>query len=154
MKFKIFLDSNIFITGLGSTTGASADILRLIQSANLEVFTSKLVVDEVGRNLARKLPKYLPIYFKVLSETGINIYSNIRNINTQISNWISKHSDVVIFSTAQKLKIDYFITLNRKHFYQKEVKKLANFKIITPAEFLVIFRRKFFKNWFLGVFFV
>jgi len=154
MKFKIFLDSNIFITGLGSTTGASADILRLIQSANLEVFTSKLVVDEVGRNLAKKLPKYLPIYFKVLSETGINIYSNIRNINTQISNWISKHSDVVIFSTAQKLKIDYFITLNRKHFYQKEVKKLANFKIITPAEFLVIFRRKFFKNWFLGVFFV
>ena len=146
MKIKIFLDSNIFITGLGSTTGASADILRLIQSANLEVFTSKLVVDEVGRNLARKLPKYLPIYFKVLSETGINIYSNIRNINTQISNWISKHSDVVIFSTAQKLKIDYFITLNRKHFYQKEVKKLANFKIITPAEFLVIFRRKFFKN--------
>jgi len=146
MKFKIFLDSNIFITGLGSTTGASADILRLIQSANLEVFTSKLVVDEVGRNLAKKLPKYLPIYFKVLSETGINIYSNIRNINTQISNWISKHSDVVIFSTAQKLKIDYFITLNRKHFYQKEVKKLANFKIITPAEFLVIFRRKFFKN--------
>jgi len=146
MKIKIFLDSNIFITGLGSTTGASADILRLIQSANLEVFTSKLVVDEVGRNLAKKLPKYLPIYFKVLSETGINIYSNIRNINTQISNWISKHSDVVIFSTAQKLKIDYFITLNRKHFYQKEVKKLANFKIITPAEFLVIFRRKFFKN--------
>jgi len=146
MKFKIFLDSNIFITGLGSTTGASADILRLIQSANLEVFTSKLVVDEVGRNLARKLPKYLPIYFKVLSETGINIYSNIRNINTQISNWISKHSDVVIFSTAQKLKIDYFITLNRKHFYQKEVNKLANFKIITPAEILVIVRRNFFKN--------
>ncbi|TSC92776.1 MAG: PilT protein domain-containing protein [Candidatus Berkelbacteria bacterium Licking1014_7] len=146
MKLKIFLDSNIFIAGLGSKIGASAEVLKLIQSVHIETCTSKLVVEEVKRNLTRKLPQYLPIYFQVLSKTGINIYSNARITNNRISKTIPKHSDVIIFNTAQKLHIDYFITLNRKHFHQKEVKKIANFKIITPAEFLAIFRKNFFKN--------
>lgn len=138
MKKKIFLDSNIFLAGLASTTGASAEILRLAEAKVFKIYASSLVIKESDRNFRKKLPAFLPFFYSAINYLPLEISHDAKDKNKKLS-FLPKESDQIIFATAQSLKIDYFLTLNRKHFHQTKVRKMANFQILTPGQFL--------KNW-------
>lgn len=135
-KIKIFLDSNVLIAGLVSSKGASGTLLGQIQKNIFEIHVSKLVLGETERNLKKKLPRFLPFYFYAIENFPFFITKDFRKSNQKVSKLFSKKSDAIIFQTVQKLKPDYFLTLNRKHFHQPDIKKIATFKIRTPAQFL------------------
>lgn len=135
-KAKVFLDSNVLIAGLASTRGASATVLRLIESKVVEAYISNQIVMESERNIKKKLPEFLPFFYYTLSYLPLTVLLDSKNINKRLSKHFPKESDQLIFETVQKLKSEYFLTLNRKHFHQDMIKKIANFKIKTPAQFL------------------
>lgn len=135
-KIKLFLDSNVLIAGLASSKGASAVILRLIEAKAIEAYLSQQVIEESERNLRKKLPEFLPYYYYALKYLPLTILKDSKNIHRNLSKYFPKKSDQIIFQTVQKLEPDYFLTLNRKHFHQKPVRKISHFKIRTPAQFL------------------
>ena len=135
-KIKIFLDCNVLIAGLASTKGASAVILRLIEADVFEIYISQQVLEEAERNLKKKLPEFLSYYFYVIKYLPITIIQDFKKKNVKLTKLFPKRSDQTIFQTAQKLQPDYFLTLNRRHFHQIPIRKIASFKIRTPAQFL------------------
>lgn len=135
-KNKIFLDSNVLIAGLVSSVGASGAVLGLIKENILEINISRLVLEESERNLRKKLPRFLSYYFYAIKNFPFVIIEDSKRFDNKIEKLFPKESDLIIFQTVQKLKPDYFLTLNRKHFHQESIKKIANFKICTPAQFL------------------
>lgn len=141
MKIKAFLDSNVFIAGLVSTTGASAEVLRLAEAKVFEIYISDLVVAECQRNFAKKLPEFLPYFYVAIEKLSPNVLKDIYRTDQRSSKLFPKTSDRIIFQTAKSAKINYLVTLNRKHFYLKTIKELAVFKIISPAEFLTELRK-------------
>jgi predicted nucleic acid-binding protein len=69
---KVFLDSNVILSGLVSERGAPRlilDVLTLRLPA-LQGATGEYNILEIERNLARKMPNFLPIYRKYLPLLG------------------------------------------------------------------------------------
>jgi predicted nucleic acid-binding protein len=65
-RCKVFLDSNVILSGLFSDKGAPRIILDLL-TLNLPVLsgaTGRYNLMEVERNLNRKMPEALPLYQK------------------------------------------------------------------------------------------
>lgn len=139
-KLKLFLDSNIFLAGLASTTGASAEVLRLAEAKTFRILVSDLVIQEAERNFKKKLPEFLPFFYYAIENLKLEVIPDTVKKSPQITKIIPKDSDCIIFQTAQMAKPDYFLSLDKKHFHQIEVKKIALFKIVTPAQFLFVWR--------------
>lgn len=135
-KTKIFIDSNVLITGMASDIGASFKILKLIELRIFDAYVCQLVLYESEKNIKKKLPESLPYFYYALKHLPFTIIKDSRKIDKKLTKNFPKKSDQIIFQTVQKFKPDYFLTLNRKHFHQKSIKKIASFKILTPAQFL------------------
>lgn len=140
-KFKIFLDSSALISGLNSPTGAAGIILSTFQAGDFFIYISDQVLEEVHRNIQTKFPLlkerfllFLMAKPKIIPNPSLN---EIRKAEKLI------HSeDAPILAAAIKLKPDFLITWDKKHFLKKEVVSNISFTICTPKEFL----QKFWKR--------
>lgn len=132
---KVFLDASVIIAGMNSSTGASNFILKLSKDKKIRSFVSEMVIQEVVRNLKKKLPdKVLIEFFKYLSE------SNFKKVEFEGESEVLKYQgitdakDVHIIAAADKSKVDYLVTLDKKHLLN--LRQKLPFKIVTPGEFL------------------
>ena len=135
-KTKIFIDSNVLIAGLASIQGASSRLLKLIESRVFDTYVCQLVLEESEKNIKKKLLESLPYFYYAIKYLPLTIVKDSKKSDKKLTRHFSKKSDQIIFQTVQKLNPDYFLTLNRKHIHQKSVRKIASFKIRTPAQFL------------------
>ena len=136
MNNKVFFDSNVYIAGFASETGASRAIIKLAGKRHFDLLICRLVVEESIRNFKKKLPRSLDDFILALNELKPSFVEQPIKLNRKLLKLFPKSTDQIIFETAQKAKIRYFISLNRKHFHAPKVKSLAKFEILTPAEFL------------------
>lgn len=65
---KAFLDASVIIAGINSSTGASNFILKLSKDSKIKSFVSEIIIQEVVRNLKKKLPDKILIEFFKPSE--------------------------------------------------------------------------------------
>lgn len=71
---KVFLDSSVVIAGINSATGASQIILKLSKDGKIIASVSEIVLQEVMRNLKKKLPEKVLIQFlSYLAESNFKI---------------------------------------------------------------------------------
>ena len=138
---KVFLDSNVYIAGFASETGASNAIIKLASKKHFELHICRLVVEESIRNFKNKLPRSLPDFTLALNELKLLFIEQPTKLNRKLTKFFPKETDQIIFETAQEAKVDYFVSLNRKHFHGATIKSIASFKILTPAEFLDAMRK-------------
>lgn len=131
-----FLDSSVIIAGINSTTGASHFVLELSKEGKIVVTISEIVLQEVIRNLKKKLPERILIqFFSYLAE------SNFKKIDFEKESEILKYQgvtdakDIHIIAATFKSKARYLVTLDKKHLLKLERKNFL-FKIVTPADFL------------------
>ena len=74
-KCKVFLDSNVLLSGLFSDKGAPRIILDLL-TLNLPILagaTGRYNLIEVERNLKKKMPQAMPLYHKYLPRLRLEI---------------------------------------------------------------------------------
>lgn len=133
---KVFLDSSIIIAGINSATGASNFILKLSKDRHIESFVSEMVIQEVVRNLKKKLPEKVLIEFlKYLAESNFKKVDFEKETEILKFQGITDSKDIHILAAADKAKVDYLITLDKKHLLNLRNDDLA-FEIVAPAEFL------------------
>lgn len=132
---KIFLDSSVIIAGINSTTGASNFILKLSRDKEIESFVSDMVIQEVVRNIKKKLPEEILIKFlKYLAESNFKKVEFEEEYEVLKYQNITVEKDVHIIAAAGQAKVDYLITLDKKHLLN--LKQKLPFRIITPGELL------------------
>lgn len=133
---EVFLDSSVIIAGINSTTGASSLILKLSKERKIMASVSEMVLQEVLRNIKRKLPEKVLIQFlKYLAEsnfTKIDFEGESEILQYQ---GITDTKDLHIIAATYKANADYLITLDKKHLLNIKGKTLP-FNIVTPGEFL------------------
>jgi len=136
---KIFLDSSVVFTATHSPTGGSAKIFSLA-GKKLRLLVSPVVLTEVERNVRKKLTdKALERFFWLIKRLIIIKQTpKIRLINQARKVIVRK--DAVILAEAKQARVDYLLTLDRKHFLTKKAKKFIQpTKILTPGELLCEF---------------
>lgn len=132
---RIFLDSNVILSGLMSSKGAPRILLDLlsIEVPLLKGLTGRYNLDEIERNLSRRFPDLLPIYREYLPRVRLQVievppYEDVEPLLGRMS-----AKDAPVLASARLGRADYIVTGNKKDFPAALGKPIH---VVTPSEFL------------------
>jgi len=135
---KVFLDSNVILSGLLSERGAPRIILDLL-SFGLPFLigsTGKYNLIEIERNLKNKMPSLLSLYKAYLPKLNLKVAplprpEDVRGFSGQIV-----EKDIPVLISAIQSKVDFLITGDKQHFGKMKEFDKYQFQVVTPSEFI------------------
>lgn len=137
---RVFLDSNVIISGLLSAKGAPRIILDLLclHLPQLHGMTGAYNMMEIERNLARKLPAALPVFQEYLPRMNLEIAP--LPLYEELEPWFgaTADKDVPVIVSAVNCKADFLVTGDMGDFGALMVRDDLPFRVLTPAEFVVL----------------
>ena len=137
---RVFLDSNVIISGLLSAKGAPRVILDLLclHLPNLQGVTGAYNMMEIERNLTRKLPAALPVFQEYLPRMNLEIVP--LPACKELEPWfgITADKDVPVIVSAISGKAGFLVTGDTGDFGILMKRDDLPFKVLTPAEFVVL----------------
>ncbi|MBI2303703.1 MAG: putative toxin-antitoxin system toxin component, PIN family [Chloroflexi bacterium] len=135
-KLRVFLDSNVILSGLHSSAGAPGIILERFIEGELMVVISQQVLEEVVRTINEKLPGALPTLKRLLVSIIPEI---VKDPSPQeVTPWaeIIHPDDAGILTAAVAAQPDYLITGDKHFFENPSIAGKSGLHIVTPAQFL------------------
>lgn len=137
MRFKVFVDTNILLSGI-FFEGNESMILDLVE---LDLVTSEDVIDELKKVVRKKLKYLKERTFEIaLAETEkalsdiVIIPRTKYNHKLKDAEILIKHKkDIPILASVLYSKPDYFLT-GDSHFFIEEIKRIVN--VMTARDFL------------------
>ena len=138
-KLKVFLDSNVFISGLYSEKGAPGQIINNYISGRIDVTISQKVLNEIIIVLNKKLPSVLNLLQNFLLTSPPEIVKDPSA--DAVKKWrdIINENDAVILESAICCNPDYFITGDKHFFESPTISERSGLQIIKPQEFIKAF---------------
>lgn len=132
---RLFLDSNVILSGLMSSKGAPRILLDLlsIEVPLLKGLIGRYNLDEIERNLKVRFPDLLPIYQEYLPRLRLDIVEvpPFESLEPLLGKMSAK--DAPVMASARLGRSDYLITGNKKDFPDIVSDPI---KVLTPSEFL------------------
>jgi len=135
---KVFLDSNVIISGLFSDKGAPRVILDLL-CIGLPVLagaTGEYNIIEIERNLTKKIPDALPVYRKYLPLLNLEVIPLPSPVEIKKLSGLTSDKDMPVLASAISGDVDFLVTGDKKDFIK--LKGKCSFRILSPSEFLDI----------------
>jgi predicted nucleic acid-binding protein len=135
---RVFLDSNVILSGLLSERGAPRILLDLL-SLKLPFFTGstgRYNLIEIERNLRKKLPGLLSLYKVYLPKLHLKVVplprpEEVRGFSGQIA-----EKDIPVLISAIRSKVDFLVTGDKQHFGKMKEFDKYPFHVVTPSEFI------------------
>ncbi len=135
---KVFLDSNVILSGLLSERGAPRILLDLL-SLRLPFLigsTGRYNLIEIERNLKKKMPSLLVLYKVYLPKLNLKVIplprpEDVRNFSGQIA-----EKDIPVLISAIRSKAELLVTGDKKHFGKMRELDKYPIHVVTPSEFI------------------
>lgn len=130
-RLRVVLDTNVLLSGLGFR-GETRRVWALVEDWRFDLFTSSFILDELRRNLAKKL-RLEPAVADLLVEE-VRLHAEMVYPDVTISAVKRRDADNRILECAVAAGADVLVTGN-----MKDLKPLGTFRairILTPREFL------------------
>ena len=135
---RVFLDSNVILSGLISDKGAprSCLVLLTLKLPFLVGSTGRFNLREIERTLKKMMPGLLPLYRKYIPLLNLKVIplpspEEIREFSGKIAD-----KDVPVLASAIQGKADFLVTGDKRHFQRLRSSKEYAVRIVTPAEFI------------------
>jgi len=139
MALKVFVDSDVVISSLISSTGAA--FLLLNQTTDLELFISNTSKDELEKVVDRL--DLSSVLLKQLTQTRftiINLEKTLEEIKKDFEDYVLDIDDAHIVAGAKKAEVNFLISYNTKHFKVDKIKDDFNIILTTPSNLLQYLR--------------
>lgn len=139
MPLKVFVDSDVIISSLISSTGAA--FLLLNQIDELKLFISNVSLQElkiVTERLGLSETKLNSLIIDKFSIVKLN--QSLDEIKAEFSEYVLDINDAHIAAGAQKASVKFLISYNTKHFKADKLKEKYNIILSTPANLLQYLR--------------
>ncbi len=135
---RVFLDSNVIISGLISDKGAPRILLDLLslKLPFLSGSTGRFNLMEIERTLKKKMPALLPVFRKYLPQLHLRVIPLPSPQELQAIARTIADKDLPVLASAIKGKADYLVTGDKRHFHKIKTAKRHPLQIVTPAEFV------------------
>lgn len=136
-RLRVFLDSNVIISGLFLERGAPRMTLDIL-SLNLPVLTAvtgAYNIYEVERNLAAKLPAALSLFRSCLRTIGFEIVPLPERKDFEPLAGLTSEKDLPVLASAVLGKADVLVTGDKRDLLKIRKHDLP-FAVLSPAEFL------------------
>lgn len=135
---RVFIDSNVILSGLFSETGAPRLILDVLsmELPDLVAVTGRYNIIEIERNIRKKAPKVLPIYNEYFPKLRVEIVPMPSSAEVAKHSGIIAEKDTPVLVSAIKGRADFLVTGDKKHFDKVKKSSALPFRIVSPSEFL------------------
>jgi predicted nucleic acid-binding protein len=137
-KHRIFLDSNVILSGLFSEKGAPRLILDLLtlDLPLLAGLTGRFNLLEIERNIGKKLPGALPVWQLYLPQLRLEVIPMPSSWDLALLGDMAEGKDLPVVASAINGKADYFVSGDKRLFSRLEKRPDLPFRPAAPAEFL------------------
>ena len=139
MALKIFVDSDVVLSSLMSSTGAAYLLLNMTD--DLDLFISNISfkeLEEVADRLNLKQEKLKSLIDKRFSI--VKLKDSGEKIKEQFADYILDQDDAHIVAGAKEAKTQFLVTYNTRHFKTDKLKKDFDIILTTPANLLQYLR--------------
>lgn len=142
-RSRIFLDTSALFAGIWSAEGGARKILILGELGAIRLVVDSQVISEIERVLRRKAAGALGSLALLLDRAQVELAKDPSEETIHECQALVPHSgDAHIIASAWDAQVDYFVTLDRKHFLENPaLLKEAPFPLGTPGDFLDWFKR-------------
>jgi predicted nucleic acid-binding protein len=137
-KHRVFLDSNVILSGLISERGAPRLILDLLSLGLplIQGVTGRYNLTEIERNIARKLPAALLVLDEYLPKMELEIvpvpfFDELEPFRGAVDD-----TDLPVLASTAMGTADFFVTGDKKLLAQIARQSVFSIKSLGPAEFL------------------
>ena len=146
-KLRVYLDSNIFLSGLFSEKGAPRLILDVLSLGlpPLAAVTGAYNIAEVERTLRAKLPEALPVFQSCLSAMKIEIVPIPSAEDLKPWARTTADKDLPVLVSAIQAKADILVTGDKKDLL-KIRNRVLPLTIASPGQFLNDILPRFLKG--------
>jgi len=135
---RVFLDSNVILSGLLSEKGAPRILLDLLslRLPFLSGLTGRYNLIEIERNIENKMPGLLSLYRAYLPKLNLKVLplprpEDVRDFSGQIA-----EKDIPVLISAIRSGADFLVSGDKQHFGRmKDLDKYA-FRVVTPSELI------------------
>ena len=137
MTIRIFLDASALFAAAYSSTGAARELLRLSLEKRVQLITNQIAVEEAERNLERKAPEGVAIFWAILNAFPIEVLSTPDITEIQAAGEYVVLKDAPILAGAVASGAEYLATFDRQHLIGIDVGRIApKLAITTPGDIL------------------
>jgi predicted nucleic acid-binding protein len=134
---RLFLDSSVLIAAMASESGASRVILVLAEVGLVKLVACPYVLQEVERNLSKKLPALLPIYHQLLDHLQFEMVTNPSLAEVQRWAAIIVPKDAPVLAAAVAANPHRLVTLDTRDFLSDpQVADHSGLVICTPGDLI------------------
>lgn len=140
---KIFLDTSALFAGIWSAEGGARAILHMGELGAIAILVSSQVISEIESAIRRKAPGKLGSLALLLDRAQVELSEGPSDKTLhECQEIILNSADALIIASAWDAGVDYFVTLDRKHFLENfPLREGAPFALGTPGDFLEWFKR-------------
>lgn len=139
-KLRAFSDTSALFAGIWSASGGSRMILKLGEADAIQPVISRHVLEEIDNVVRSKAPDILGALALVLDRSHFEV-SSVQGTLERVQAQLQYPGDVRILAAALETNVDYFVTLDRKHFLNDDaLREAIPFPMGTPGDFLDWYR--------------
>ena len=144
-RVRAFLDTSALFASIWSAGGGARMILKLGEAGAIRLLVSPRVLSEIESTLRRKAPDLLGMLALLLDRSSVEVVPSPAPEVVQESQALTGHpGDERVLAAAWAAGVDYFVTLDRKHFLDNPgLKEAVPFSIGTAGHFLTWYRGRF-----------
>jgi len=137
-KVKVFLDSNIIISGLISDKAAPRLILDLLcyELPFMQAANGQYNLEEIVRTITRKLSAARPVFHDFMSRLKIEVIPLPKRKKLEKYCGVIVDEDLPVLVSAIECGADFLVTGDKKHFGGLRGRKDIPLKIYSPSEFV------------------
>lgn len=135
---QVFVDSDVVISSLLSSTGAAYLLLNQTDALSLFISTlSQKELEVVSERLQINRKALDLLLSKRFSKVAL---PNIEEVKKKYAEYVLDKNDAHIVAGAEKTQVRFLITYNTKHFKIDKIKNDFGIIIVTPGTFLQYLR--------------
>ena len=135
---KIFLDSNVILSGLRSERGAPRIILDLLslRLPFITAATGQYNLMEIERTIAKKLPNIMDIYREYFPKIYLTLIPTPKKKDLKKCQGMISDKDLPVLVSAINFGADFLVTGDKKDFAKLVGDNHLSLKIVSPSELL------------------
>ena len=136
---RVFIDSSVLIAAAASSTGSARDLINLGLDGKVDLFVSSVVLTESQRNVARKLPRALPIFQLLRAALQHRIVDPTSQLVASVAQSIVP-KDAPVVAAALAAQAEFLASYDRKHLLGQASQIQAAYQLVVATPDQIISR--------------
>ncbi|MFN8473614.1 MAG: PIN domain-containing protein [Anaerolineae bacterium] len=139
------MDTSALFAGIWSAEGGARMLLRLGEAGVVQLLVSGQVLQEIESVVRRKAAAHLGALALLLDTARIEVVPPASSeVVEQCQSLTRYEADAVVLAAAWCDAVDFFVTLDRRHFLENDaLRTAAPFPVGTPGDALAWIAQKF-----------